>query len=964
MGAMTSLAAELEQAVISERYVRGKTGYEIPKPGQVGPRQKPMPIPGMPSGDFILSMDVVRRLRKDFLTLVGNVNRVKTTEEMMKLRKAVLRWAAMLSNFGYQMRQDFEAKRRGFEAQSKKAGVPRDPTGAANAQWHADHMKDWWRFQQEMRDIPGMNVAYARKYNPNVTLDDIFVDFKIKGPKWEKRVRRKAQVAWKWLEMIVGWARENEWSGGGGGEPVGLKLLTHEKEVIGGFAVEIVGFREQSEFDREALEQLKAGLDFYARRARRVFPWLITHKLPFVAYFQKDMGGDWSAAASWDRDHINLYPLGLHTGGELKEAAHIFAHEMGHHLWHAVLSGKQQDAWSALVKGSQVTVDLRDWVKLWKPGEGFLAFEKRMRLENPVISLQLDTLYYDRRYQHTALQMPDEASVQRYIDTEIATGRQPTITITSKPITAYAAKNTQEAFCEALGMLVGYGPRVLLPEVRRWLNAIVPDVKIEQADPLVDELAHILEAMAGQYKVLSPRELERKLSPRRRSDEIDQEWIDGIRKGWKQLAAEVKNYEGRNRDYGAEPTKENVVEAWDAAVRALERVRRYVNDLRSTILITKGFWQSHGITPEKGTKEPRGAKKKRSRPGIERPYAKTVDEVNAAVDVAEFEVGDIKSKARYFADDSKYGFWEGSYAWNKADEERRKGYLKVMANEPPGEVDKVIKKLDGIISGRLLRHLTTLVKSLGWNGKLNTGSHDAPVVHVGKFTIIFGDIPDDPRKVAADVDKPDPLTSTDPKVWDKKAGFHSPADRERLARALQNTTKMLQRRKLGFVAYGKVKTVIQGLGVVIHPDPKKGGAKMQAAATYHRGGDFIQTYMGGKSYMSWIFIHELGHRYWYKFLSQGDRQRFKQFFGKTASTSEYGESNPAEDFAELFTSYVLYPATARGFRKMTKDQYQRMQAFLGRTRKLEMMTMALVLSDQLIEAVAVVKRTSRAVASG
>jgi hypothetical protein len=53
-----------------------------------------------------------------------------------------------------------------------------------------------------------------------------------------------------------------------------------------------------------------------------------------------------------------------------------------------------------------------------------------------------------------------------------------TVPVPLDPITVYATKNREEAFCEALGMLVAYGPRAVPARARFWLEEILPEIRI------------------------------------------------------------------------------------------------------------------------------------------------------------------------------------------------------------------------------------------------------------------------------------------------------------------------------------------------------------------------------------------------------------------------------------------------------------------------------------------------------
>jgi hypothetical protein len=68
-------------------------------------------------------------------------------------------------------------------------------------------------------------------------------------------------------------------------------------------------------------------------------------------------------------------------------------------------------------------------------------------------------------------------------------------------------------------------------------------------------------------------------------------------------------------------------------------------------------------------------------------------------------------------------------------------------------------------------------------------------------------------------------------------------------------------------------------------------------------------------------VHELGHRYWYKHMSKRQREKFRAWFGDVPATTDYGSTNPEEDFAEAFADYVTG-------RDMTREQVDRFKSVL------------------------------------
>jgi hypothetical protein len=158
------------------------------------------------------------------------------------------------------------------------------------------------------------------------------------------------------------------------------------------------------------------------------------------------------------------------------------AHEMGHHIFQTVLNKKQRDFWRNAIQGDWGSLDLRDVLSKLKEGETLRDLEKRIERTEPVLHIQLETLLDQPRYKDL-----DLLGLNR-IQQAIGSGRlDPVVKVPNTPITGYAGKNPEEAFCEVLGLLVGYGPRTVLPQARYWFSFLRPDVRIAR---LANRVAH------------------------------------------------------------------------------------------------------------------------------------------------------------------------------------------------------------------------------------------------------------------------------------------------------------------------------------------------------------------------------------------------------------------------------------------------------------------------------------------
>ena len=88
------------------------------------------------------------------------------------------------------------------------------------------------------------------------------------------------------------------------------------------------------------------------------------------------------------------------------------------------------------------------------------------------------------------------------------------------------------------------------------------------------------------------------------------------------------------------------------------------------------------------------------------------------------------------------------------------------------------------------------------------------------------------------------------------------------------------------------------------------------AGTYNAQHDTVDIYLNSMYLddLPEVIIHELAHRYYFKFLTSAERLKFTDQFGAHAEdpVSTYGGTNEREDFAEVFTHYVMNYDLNRG----------------------------------------------------
>lgn len=210
----------------------------------------------------------------------------------------------------------------------------------------------------------------------------------------------------------------------------------------------------------------------------------------------------------------------------------------------------------------------------------------------------------------------------------------------------------------------------------------------------------------------------------------------------------------------------------------------------------------------------------------------------------------------------------------------------------------VIGKVEAVLSGKLLRAVSAFLEKY---------SDDTPFeqdeillqYNIGDVKLVFDGVPD--RNLI-----------TTP-------ASRSPRGLDQYIPYFQKAKTLLERRGFGKVWYGPVFVGCPSCG-----GENPHGAHYGVGAHYVPTQDRVVVFMDPKPFMVELLIHELGHRYYYQFMNQGDRARFDSYFGDVKAVSTYGSSDSSEDFAEVFAHFVLG-------RDMSRDQIDRFKAFLAKS---------------------------------
>jgi hypothetical protein len=382
-----------------------------------------------------LDLKWVEGLRKDFLTLLKNVDRVQTYRDLDVFRTAVKTYR---NNFDYLFFDRFLNK------DVKEAIWPQ--------QVNAELRGPAWAFMTEL-SVPG---GYPDDYWKEET---ILHRFKTEAPKWKARLQRKARDFWTSMKKVIEWyAGRDEPSSG----PT-VNIPERHQTTLEGFKVILHGYASEAEggyHNEEILEKLKEGLKLYRERASRVAPILLKMQLPVIVDFETtlDKGGVYNHNGT-----ITFYGSSV-LSQSYKWVTHVMAHEMGHHLFRAYLSTEAQKFWMDTIRGDYGDIDLKELLDKW-PGNAWAYDMPRAMKDDPVLALQVSTYSGHRKNESTQSKEDFQALYDKGVRT---------LNVPKTPITGYAGKNSEEAFCEAIGLLVAYGPRAVHERVRWWLDTAMP----------------------------------------------------------------------------------------------------------------------------------------------------------------------------------------------------------------------------------------------------------------------------------------------------------------------------------------------------------------------------------------------------------------------------------------------------------------------------------------------------------
>lgn len=382
----------------------------------------------------------VDKMRKDFLILMKNLPRVKDYDTAIHLKQGFSLWAKRFAEFFYE---------RFLNRLKYDRRIP-------------DHVREY--LDRKLRS-PGWDF-YIEADLPITRADDYwspearFRQYKEDIKKWEQRIRRKAQVFWRAVKEAVEYY-ENRTRYPDEPSALQVEVPSREKTVIEGFQVEVRGFTPGDQIDEEAMPMIRESLKRYRQKAKERMPWMLQKQLPLILEFEATLG----TAGRYNHDGTITIYASATINSNPDRMVKTLAHEMGHHLWQFLDKGAKE-YWHAMIVGDYGKLYIRDLLSKWPGDMWAYEFEEYLADKDPIMSLQLGTIWPG---------WSGNRELSKKEDFEDLLDRGVTeVTVPSSPITGYAGKNDEEAFCEAVGMMVAYGPRTVLPQVRKWLETTIP----------------------------------------------------------------------------------------------------------------------------------------------------------------------------------------------------------------------------------------------------------------------------------------------------------------------------------------------------------------------------------------------------------------------------------------------------------------------------------------------------------
>lgn len=309
----------------------------------------------------------------------------------------------------------------------------------------------------------------------------------------------------------------------------------------------------------------------------------------------------------------------------------------------------------------------------------------------------------------------------------------------------------------------------------------------------------------------------------------------------------------------------------------INRNIQYVSELKNELYYNKGFWADYRLKPD-GSATTKLQLKIRSEIKEAESILKSMSMLYEKY--ASYSLPD--NKLPFIEQIEKYRFIESADNFGVTLEKHQLSVLESVI----GSLGVDLRKS---ISSRLFRALSTLLAKRFIFEKLDTE------FSIGRVNVILeneeymgGEYQRDPNSV------------------------------RQYVRYFDAARQLLERKKLGKLWYGQVFLKCVDCG-----GTNKHGADLGVGAKYSIHKDTVTIFSDPSRHIPEMLIHELGHRMWFKFLNRERRLFFGRDFGDVPAVSDYGSKSEIEDFAEVFTWYVL----DRKFNNDQKEYSRQLERF-------------------------------------
>lgn len=379
---------------------------------------------------------------------------------------------------------------------------------------------------------------------------------------------------------------------------------------------------------------------------------------------------------------------------------------------------------------------------------------------------------------------------------------------------------------------------------------------------------------------------------------IDDRWIDGVRKGWKTLLAQAR----REKTFAG-------------ALSQVQNLMRWCDLLKEDLLFNKGFFRLYDFdikhVMQGGVEVPKAVPANKA--VKDSVYYKATELLVAA----EKKLYDLTSRIRY-----QLAMQTGNYEntmhttsdlaaredWEKRVIPRYGSWEKWAEVAVKEMLDRDLKEVDSLVSGKMFRAIVSKL-DLKKGYEIETVYAEREIA-IGKMKVVYQDTASGPGAAGL---APIELHADDIRL------ARSPYKGKDYISYLIKAQRMLEQKRLGFLWYGTLFVQAESAAGAIQ---YKGHEGKKAFADYNPAKDDVRLYGDPAPFVTDAIIHELGHRYFYRYMNQAERIRFADQFGDIPAVSAYGATHAVEDFAEVFEYYVMN-------RELTRDQLERLKSYFS-----------------------------------